>query len=95
LLNLLERRLGRELTVVPSFYGMHIAALARKKIDCEAVSHGLAGRGILIHSLDRYFVGPPAQSGFVIAYAAADKQQLAVAVDALAAEISSVIEPEN
>jgi DNA-binding transcriptional MocR family regulator len=66
---------------------MHIAALARKKIDCEAISHALARRGILIHSLDRYFVGPTAQTGFVIAYAAADKQQLKVAVDALAEEV--------
>jgi GntR family transcriptional regulator/MocR family aminotransferase len=87
-LDLLEQRLGRHLRVVPSFYGMHIAALAGTALDSEAVSQALARRGILIHSLDRYFVGSPPQSGFVIAYAAAGKEQLKVAVDALAEEIS-------
>ena len=88
---MLEERLGPVLKVVPSFYGMHIAALARMKFDCEAVSHALSRRGVLIHSLDRYFVGSSAQTGFVIAYAAADKKELRVAVDALAEEISTAI----
>jgi len=87
LLDLLEQRLGPHLTVVPSFYGMHIAALAREKIDCETVSRALSQRGILIHSLDRYFVGPPTQIGFVIAYAAADADELPLAVNALAEEV--------
>lgn len=87
LLDLLDQRLGQQLRVVPSFYGMHVATLARKKIDCEAISRALSARGILIHSLDRYFVGPPAQTGFVIAYAAADSHQLRLAVDALADEV--------
>jgi DNA-binding transcriptional MocR family regulator len=68
---------------------MHIPALARKTIDCEAVSQALSRRGILIHSLDRYFVGSPGQTGFVIAYAAADGHRLRLAVDALAEEIGA------
>jgi len=87
LLDLLDQRVGQHLAVVPSFYGMHIAALARKTIDCEAVSQALVRRGILIHSLDRYFFGRPAQTGFVIAYAAADHHELTLAIDALAEEI--------
>jgi GntR family transcriptional regulator/MocR family aminotransferase len=87
LLELLDQRLGQQLRVIPSFYGMHIAALAGRKTDCDAISRALSARGILIHSLDRYFVGPPTQSGFVIAYAAADSHQLRLAVDALADEI--------
>jgi GntR family transcriptional regulator/MocR family aminotransferase len=90
-LNLLDRSLGQHLTVVPSFYGMHIAALARKTIDCEAISQALSRRGILIHSLDRYFVDPPGQIGFVIAYAAADSRQLALAVNALAEEVGEFV----
>ncbi|MFL6760819.1 PLP-dependent aminotransferase family protein [Sphingomonas sp.] len=90
LLNLLDQRLGQYLTVVPSFYGMHIAALARTRIECEAVSQALSRRGIIIHSLDRFFVGPPGQIGFVIAYAAADSHQLRLAVDALAEEVAEL-----
>ena len=83
LLDLLDQRLGQVLAVVPSFYGMHIAALARKELDCEAISHALSSRGILMHSLDRYFAGPRAQTGFIIAYAAADGDELTRAVEAL------------
>jgi GntR family transcriptional regulator/MocR family aminotransferase len=88
LLDLLGARLGVDLRTVPSFYGMHVAAVARREFDCEAVSEALSRRGILIHSLDRYFVGAARQSGFVIAYAAADEQQLRLAVDALAEEVA-------
>jgi GntR family transcriptional regulator/MocR family aminotransferase len=84
LLGLLDQRLGPVLKVMPSFYGMHIAALTRTALDCEAISLALSQRGILIHSLDRYFAGPMAQTGFVIAYAAADGDELRCAVDALA-----------
>jgi GntR family transcriptional regulator/MocR family aminotransferase len=91
LVELLQKRLEDALRVVPSFYGMHIAALARKPFDCEEVSRALSGRGIMIHSLERYFVGSPPPSGFVIAYAAADKAQLERAVDALVDELSRVI----
>lgn len=90
-LDLLDQHLGRFMTVVPSFYGMHIAAVAKDKIDCEAISHALAGRGILIHSLHRYFIGPPTQSGFVIAYAAADGNELRLAVEALADEVEKSV----
>ena len=88
LLSLLDRRLGNELTVVPSFYGMHVAAVAREGIDCEAVSNALAERGIMIHSLARYFLGPVTRSGFVIGYAAANSDMLEIAVDAIAHELS-------
>ena len=92
LLDLIDRHLGQDLTVVPSFYGMHIAVLARRELDCEAISHRLSRRGILIHSLDRYFAGTPAQRGFVIGYAAADHDELKRAVNSLA---ETALELEN
>lgn len=89
-LDLLDQHLGRFLTVVPSFYGMHVSVVARNRIDCEAVSRALARRGILVHSLRRYFIADGALSGFVIAYAAADSNELRLAVDALADEVGSL-----
>lgn len=87
LVAMLQRHLKDALTVVPSFYGMHIAVLARAGIDCQAISRSLAEQGIMLHSLDRYFFDPAKRQGFVIAYAAADVDELALAVDALASEI--------
>jgi GntR family transcriptional regulator/MocR family aminotransferase len=87
LLAQLNERLSDELEVVPSFYGMHIAALAKRAVDCEAVSVKLAERGVMIHSLDRYFLGP-ARSGFVLSYAAAGLQALTLAVDSLTDELA-------
>lgn len=88
LLELIEQRLGNVLMVVPSFYGMHVAAVARGEIDCEAVSEALAARGIMIHSLARYFLGPATRSGFIIGYAAAHSEALEIAVNALAEELA-------
>jgi len=88
LLELMAQRLGDVLTVVPSFYGMHIATVARDDIDCEAASDALGGRGIMIHSLARYFLGPPTRSGFIVGYAAADSGALEKAVEAIAEEVT-------
>jgi len=87
LLELLQRRLGNALTVVPSFYGMHVAAVAREGIDCEAASEALAERGVMIHSLARYFLGPATRSGFIIGYAATDASVLESAIDVMAEEV--------
>ena len=84
LLSLLDRRLGDALTAVPSFYGMHVAAVARDGIDCEALSDALVQHGVMIHSLARYFLGPTTRSGFIIGYAAADAEALETSIGALA-----------
>jgi GntR family transcriptional regulator/MocR family aminotransferase len=88
LLKLLNERLEDALTVVPSFYGMHVTALARDGIDCEAASEALGARGIMIHSLARYNLGPPTRFGFIIGYAAADPEALEQAVEAIADAIA-------
>ena len=86
LLDLLHDQLGGSLTAVPSFYGMHVAVVAHDGIDCEAASAALAERGIMIHSLARYFLGPATCAGFIIGFAAADSQMLEAAVGAIAHE---------
>jgi len=95
LLELLEQRLGDVLKVVPSFYGMHVTAVARQGIDCEAVSGALAARGIMIHSLARYFLGPATRSGFVIGYGAAGSEALEMAVNALVELIGTGTEAQS
>lgn len=87
LIGLLERHLGDALKVVPSFYGMHMSAITGDGIDCEAVSNALATRGVMIHSLARYHLGPAERSGFIIGYAAVDLDSLEAATKALAEEI--------
>ena len=89
LTKLLRERIGQAVTVVPSSYGMHLTAMARPDVDCEAVSEALAERGIMIHSLARYYLDPAAtRGGFILGYAAADLDEIAAAVDALAGMIA-------
>ncbi len=84
---LLTEKLGEALQPVPSFYGMHLAAFAKRDMDCEATSSALACRGIQIHALDRYYLQPVARTGFVLSYASADAKALTVAIDTLAQEL--------
>jgi GntR family transcriptional regulator/MocR family aminotransferase len=88
LLAILQDKTGETLQAIPSTYGMHVAALAAREVDCEAVSGALAERGIQIHSLDRYHFGPVTSPGFVLSYAAADADALTAAVEALAQELA-------
>jgi GntR family transcriptional regulator / MocR family aminotransferase len=87
LISLLERQLGDALAIVPSYYGMHVATVARDGIDCEAASKALAARGIMIHSLSRYFLGPVSKFGFIISYGNADLADLDAAITSLTAEL--------
>lgn len=84
LLDLLDRHVGRTLHVVPSFYGMHVAAVADAAVDPACVSRALALRGVMIHTLDRYYLGEPDRRGFVLGYAAVDSETLTRAVRDLA-----------
>jgi GntR family transcriptional regulator/MocR family aminotransferase len=89
LVALIEGKLGNVLKLVPSFYGMHMSAIVDSGIDCEAVSDALVSRGVMIHSLQRYHLGPAERAGFVIGYAAVDLKSLEAAISALAEEIRS------
>lgn len=76
----LTRELTDWLTPVPSFYGMHIAAIAKAGVDVEAAAAGAARAGVRIHTLARYFLGEPDRSGMIFGYGAADLPQIASGV---------------
>lgn len=88
LVGLIERRLSGMMKIVPSFYGMHISAAVDVDIDCEKVSAAMEARGVMIHSLRRYYLGPAERSGFVIGFAAVDPGSLEAAVTVLGEELA-------
>ena len=72
LLDTLAAQLGDWLEPLPSFYGMHVAAVARADVDLDDIAARMPGRGVQLHSLARYHLGPPARAGLVFGYGAAD-----------------------
>jgi GntR family transcriptional regulator / MocR family aminotransferase len=77
LLETLTRELAQWLEPVPSYYGMHVAAIARRGVDAEAAAAAALGAGVRIHTLSRYFLGAPDRSGMVFGYGVADLPQIA------------------
>ncbi|MBV9407644.1 MAG: PLP-dependent aminotransferase family protein [Candidatus Eremiobacteraeota bacterium] len=71
LLAALRDDLGAWLEPLPSFYGMHVAALARTPLDLEPVADALLRRGVNVHTLARYHLGPAPRAGLVFGYGAA------------------------
>ena len=68
---------------IPSSYGMHMAARARPTVDVERAALQVRGGGVLIHSLDRYFLSKPTHTGLVFGYGAAKPAQLALGIEKL------------
>ena len=77
LLKSLETELRDRLAPIPSFYGMHIAATVRQAIDLERVTESLLQQSVKVHSLKRYFLGPPTHSGLVLGFGAVGLQSIA------------------
>jgi GntR family transcriptional regulator / MocR family aminotransferase len=75
LLKLLQENLGQWLLPIPSFYGMHIAALAHPAVDLEAAAAALQQQ-VRIHTLSRYFLGPQTQAGLVFGYGTVDLAEI-------------------
>jgi GntR family transcriptional regulator / MocR family aminotransferase len=76
LLGLLQDKLSHRLTPIPSYYGMHIAALGRSGADLEVVTQALLQQQIKIHTLSRYFLGPQTQAGLVFGYGTVDLPEI-------------------
>jgi GntR family transcriptional regulator/MocR family aminotransferase len=76
LLDLVQDRLSEWLTAIPSYYGMHVAVVARAPLDLETVADSLAQQHIKIHTLSRYFLGLPTQSGLVFGYGTVDLSEI-------------------
>lgn len=68
--------LHRWLIPSPSFYGLHVAAIARSHIDVQRVTDTLFQKNVRVHDLARYFLGPPTQAGVVLGYGVADLAEL-------------------
>jgi GntR family transcriptional regulator/MocR family aminotransferase len=78
----------REFLVLPSFYGLHVTAIARSKLNLEAVTKRLAAQRIMLHSLERYFCGPASVEGLVLGYGAADVHDINRGLGALRKALS-------
>jgi GntR family transcriptional regulator / MocR family aminotransferase len=76
LLQSLQEQLGDWLVPIPSFYGMHIAALARAAADLEAVADALLRQQVKMHTLSRYFLGPQTKTGLVFGYGTVDLPEI-------------------
>jgi GntR family transcriptional regulator/MocR family aminotransferase len=83
LLGSVQDQLGESLVPIPSFYGMHIAALARAAVDLEAVAEELLRQQVKIHTLSRYFLGPQTKTGLVFGYGTVDLPEIRRGVSVL------------
>lgn len=68
LLTALRGDLADWLRVVPSVYGMHVAAVSRTGVDMERVAERLLERHVRIHTLSRYYLGDPTRTGLVFGF---------------------------
>lgn len=83
LLTCLRTDFRKWLEPLPSFYGMHVSAVARGSTDLEEVAQVLARRNVRVHTLARYFLGPPSRTGLVLGYGAADLDGIRAGLAAL------------
>jgi GntR family transcriptional regulator/MocR family aminotransferase len=74
LLTGLMEYLGEWLEPQPSFYGMHVTALARTSLDLEHVAD--AQKKVKMHTLSRYYLGRPTNSGLIFGYAVTDLPEI-------------------
>jgi GntR family transcriptional regulator/MocR family aminotransferase len=71
LLSSIQESLGEWLMPLPSFYGMHIAAVSHSAADFDALTERLLRHNVKLHALSRYYMGPPSRTGLVFGYGAA------------------------
>jgi GntR family transcriptional regulator/MocR family aminotransferase len=76
LLSSLRDTLSEWLAPVPCLYGMHVAAEPLTRVDLEAVSAALAQQHVKMHTLSRYFLGPPTRAGLVLGYGTVDLTEI-------------------
>ena len=72
----IERELSSWLAPLPSFYGMHVAAVARQDLDIERAAMVLSDNNVHVHTLSRYHVGPSTWTGLVLNYATLDAAEI-------------------
>ena len=72
----LQRDFRQSLEPIPSFYGMHIAAIARTDLNLERAADALLDSRVRIHTLARYYLGTQQKAGLVFGYGTADVAQI-------------------
>jgi GntR family transcriptional regulator / MocR family aminotransferase len=90
LLNSLQRDFAEWLEPIPSFYGMHIAAIARTSVDLDSMAEGLLRNNVKIHAMSRYYVGPRTRAGLIFGYGAVDIPEIALGLSSLRRALSSM-----
>jgi GntR family transcriptional regulator / MocR family aminotransferase len=73
---------------IPSFYGMHMTAIARPGVDVESVAARVLAEGVKIHTLDRYYLGTSTRTGLIFGYGTATPAQLALGIKRLCRALS-------
>jgi GntR family transcriptional regulator/MocR family aminotransferase len=76
LYTLLRRDFSDWLELIPSLYGMHVAAWARDGVDLDAAVRALARRSVEIHTLERYYLTPSPRPGLVFGYGVVDLSEI-------------------
>ena len=89
LLDILREDFGAELTPIPSYYGMHIAAIAAPTWDPDALSAALLLANVKVHSLSRYYLGKPTRSGLIFGYGAVDLSDIKRGLSAVRAAFAA------
>ena len=87
-LTVLNEDLHEWLEPLPSFCGMHVAAVAREARDLDAVAGTLLSRQVKLHALSRYYLGHPTHSGLIIGYGAADLSEISLGLSSLRAVLT-------
>jgi GntR family transcriptional regulator/MocR family aminotransferase len=77
LLDGLQRDFARWLCLIPSFAGLHVAALLRHSEDAEEVVKRAQEQGVGVSSVGRYCVGRPDSQGLIFGYGAIREQAIA------------------
>jgi GntR family transcriptional regulator/MocR family aminotransferase len=70
LLSSLHEEFSEWLHPIPSFYGMHVAALSRTSRDLDGVAEALLRNNVKIHTFSRYYLGPQTKAGLIFGYGA-------------------------
>ena len=76
LYTLLRRDFSDWLELIPSLYGMHVAAWARDGVDLDTAVRALARRSVKIHTLERYYLTPSPRPGLVFGYGVVDLSEI-------------------
>jgi GntR family transcriptional regulator/MocR family aminotransferase len=70
LLRSLRKDFAGCLEPIPSFYGMHVSAVAHASVDPDRLAGILLRNNVKIHALSRYYIGPQTRAGLIFGYGA-------------------------